>query len=284
MQYILFNGDLIDAKTALFSAKNRAFSYGDALFETMRVSDGKILFLNDHYLRLKHGINYLKMLMPAQFSVDFLESQINELLLKNRMPSNARIRLQVFRNEGGYYSPKNKDVSYVISCESLPTNTYKLNEKGLRLDIFADVFKGTDRLANVKTTNSLVYTLAGIYASDNELDDAIILNNHSNVAETISSNIFIVKNKEYCTPALNEGCIDGIMRGNVFRIMQAEKKKIHECALYPDDILNADEVFLTNVISGIKWVGAFKQKRYFNTQSKWLLAKLNEFIIKEELA
>jgi 4-amino-4-deoxychorismate lyase len=153
-----------------------------------------------------------------------------------------------------------------------------LNEKGWQIDIFEDHRKTLNKLSSLKSTNSLPYILAGIYKKEKKLDECIILNELGNISEAITSNIFIVYNGVFYTPSLNKGCIGGIMRKVIIDMVKEGGREVQECPLNPNALLRADEVFLTNSINGIRWVNAYRMKRYFNKASKLLVEQLNDRI------
>ncbi len=252
--------------------------YGDALFETIRVMNGTPLFFEDHMNRLLDGMAFLQMKLKPEWDPVFFKTQIQNLLNKNKHTSSARVRFEVYRLPGGYYTPSNPDIGFVLQTEELSSNSFELNTKGVNIDIYKDTSKPLGKLSNLKSSNSLCYVLAGIYKTQKGLDDCLLLNTNGNIAETISSNIFIVRNGELFTPSLNEACVAGVMRTQVLKIAKTHKKKIHEGCLTTDDLLKADEIFLTNAITGITWVVAFRSKRFFNSTAKWFSEQLNFLI------
>jgi branched-chain amino acid aminotransferase len=277
--FVCYNGQYFPASEFIFSSTNRAFRYGDGLFETMKMVNGKVLFFKDHYQRLISGMKYLRMVVDKKgFSEQSLLKEIIALSEKNKTSKSCIVRLQVFRNSEGKYTPTKNDCSFIIETEPIKNISYIFNDKGLKLGLFNEEVKQVSYLSNIKTCNSLIYILAGIYKSENKFDDVLILNNKGTIYEAVSSNIFIVKNNEFITPPINDGCIDGIMRKQIIGILKSNKKKITESSLTVDHLLKADETFLTNAVNGITWVGAFKTKRYFNNQSRWLTEILNSFI------
>lgn len=271
--FINHNGTLIKSDKPFLSIENRAFRYGDALFETMRLIQGEVLFLEEHLKRLKAGMKYLKMDISAAFSPLNFRNLLRELSEKNTM-FNARIRLQVYRNDGGLYTPATNETSFVIQMESVQDTHYFLNKEGLNIALYEEVAKPVSKLSNLKTANSMYSVLAGIYKKENNLDDCLLLNSEGNIAEAVSSNVFIVRRNIFYTPSLQSGCVSGIMREQLIKILRKNKKRIYETALHPDDLLSANEVFLTNVVSGIRWVERYKEKKYSNTMAQWLLKKL----------
>src|SRR5690606_6944145 len=103
---INFNGTTLPVENARLSFRNRGFAYGDSVFETLRVINGKIIFWEDHYFRLMASMRIMRMEIPTSFSPEFLEAQIQELLKNNSLDNAAaRVRFTTYRREGGYYAP-----------------------------------------------------------------------------------------------------------------------------------------------------------------------------------
>lgn len=277
--YINFNGSYFKEDEPIFNVKNRGFRYGDALFESIRVINGKPCFIEDHFFRLKRGMETLK-LRPGKISFNDLKGQIEELLEKNGVTKGGRVRLSVFRSGEGLYAPENDDKSYVIEAKPIDDNEYVLNEVGLNVDTYNDVKMYRNSLSQIKTTNSIPNVLAGIYKNENGLDECILLNDAGRIAETISSNIFLYKNNNLYTPSLDEGCMDGVMRKQILRVAKDLNLNVFEGMLNGTMLLQADEMFLTNAIYGIQWVASYRQKRYFNKASKEILDYINTLTCK----
>jgi branched-chain amino acid aminotransferase len=272
--YINFNGSIVNADHPVLLHTNRAFRYGDALFETIRLMNGEILFLDKHLARLKRGMELLSMNWSDEFSFHHLHLLIRHLDQVNNLKGNGRIRIEVFRKDGGFYTPLSNDVDYIIEAEELKDNGYFLNETGLRVDLFTDIAKPINKLASVKSSNALLFIMAGLHRKKTGFDEVIILNTEGNISESVSSNIFLLLNGELCTPSPDQGCIAGVMRERLIELMKSKGKKCIEKRITLNDLLHANEVFLTNTIDGIRWVGAIRNKRYFNTFSRALLNEL----------
>jgi len=277
-KYIGFNGKIFAEDDFKLDINNRAFLYGDGLFETIHTSGGKIHFFYEHINRLIKSMNILKMEVPVRFSIDTLgfQKEILRLINKSKFQKAARIRITVYRKPGGLYTPINNEVDYLVQVEKLKHADYQLNSKGLSVNIFEDIAKPNNVLSNLKLTSSMFFVLAGIYKSEKELDECIILNEKGNIIETLSSNLFLVKDNNIYTPHLSSGCLNGIMRLKIIEIAKSLNFNISDkIPLNLNNLIDADEVFLTNAISGIKWVLAFRQRRYYNKVSKLLINKLN---------
>jgi branched-subunit amino acid aminotransferase/4-amino-4-deoxychorismate lyase len=276
-QFVNHNGEIVDSNTPVFTANNRAFLYGDALFETIRVVKGVPLFFEDHFHRLLSGMMVLQMKFERTLDLNYFKDQIVQLAAVNKHEDAARVRMEFYRKAGGYYTPENNDIGFLIQTEKLEQAEYRLNPKGLKVDVYKDQLKPVGLLSNLKTCNSLLFILAGIYKTQKGLDDSLLLNSRGTLSESLSSNIFIVVNGVLLTPPLQDACVAGVMRNQIFKIAKKRNKKIIEKSISVDDLLAADEIFLTNAISGIRWVVAFRHKRYFNTMAKWLAEELNTF-------
>ncbi len=274
-----YNGHIISIYEPVVSFANRAFRYGDALFETIRVVNGKVMFINDHMRRIKVGMTILRMNVPSDFNADNISRLILNLTKENKLENDARVRLTIFRNDGGFYTPKSNDISFLIETEDLDEKDgYRLNETGYNIEVFHDIKKHKNKLSNLKTGNAMLYVLAGIYKKDIKMDDCLIVNEFGNVCETISSNVFIVKNGALYTPALTEGCVDGVMRKQIISIAQQNRILCYEISLAFNALMNADEIFLTNAVKGLRWVGQYKMKNYTNKMSGYFTEKLNELV------
>ena len=273
-RYINLNGQMLSADDPHIYHNNRAFCYGDSLFETIHANGVNLHFFEDHFERLSKGMKTLKMETPLLFSQRFIEEEITGLIKRNRLFTGNRVRLSVFRNAGGYYTPADNQVTWLVEVSPLPLPGYKLNEKGLRISIYDAIRKPANFLSSFKTGNSLVYTMAGLYKQENNLDDCLLINEGGNLVEAISSNIFLVKNRSLLTPPAGEGPVLGIIRKQIIRIAKDLKISVYEQELKPGYLLDADECFLTNTVNGINWVIGYKNKRYYNKVAAELLDEL----------
>jgi len=276
--FISHNGNFLLSDDPVITTNNRSFRYGDALFETIRIANYNPQFLKEHLQRLFNGMKVLKMEMNPLFNETYIEHAILELVQKNNIISDGRARLTVYRNEGGFYAPNDNKVSFVLEVYPIEEKNFMLNSKGYTVDLFTEFKKAQNALSSIKSANSAIYVMAGINKIQKQLDECLLLNDKHHIIEAISSNIFAVKNGVLYTPPVSDGCVDGVMRKKIIEIAQANKIAVYEISIMQNVLLGADEFFLTNTISGIRWVVAYKQKRYFNDTSKKLTDKLNEYI------
>ncbi len=258
---INFNGSIFEDNERILTAQNRAFRYGDGLFESIRVFNGKIPFYNYHFERILRGMKALKMNIPSYFNPHYIKNEMSKTL--ENQP-NSRVRLTVFREDGGFYTPTTNNINFLIESSPLPESKYLLNDLGLTIGVFTDYKLRQTPTSAFKTSNSLPYVLAGIFAKENSFEDILMLNTEGPVSEGISSNIFIVKENKLITPSLSTGCVGGIMRQIIFEIAQEQEISCIESIISVQDVAEADEVFYTNAMQGIRWVENFGDKTYTN--------------------
>lgn len=274
-EYILHNDEFIAVDQAILTAKNRSFRYGDGLFESMRISGGKLKFAELHADRLQAGMNAMKMDGGILFDEYFLKQKTSELCKKNKLRENVRLRLSVYRDGEGLYTPDSNQSGYILEATAMADAGYEINKKGLIIDVYDEITKPINKLSNFKTSNSLLYVMAGLHKKQHRLDEAFILNQNGFLCESISSNVFVVYDKQIYTPALSEGCIAGVMRNVVMKTAKANGISIVEAQINPEVLKEAEEVFITNATSGIRWVMGYGKKRYFNEVTKSLSSLLN---------
>lgn len=270
------NGEVVPTEDGLIKAGNRGHLYGDGLFETIRIINGKPINLENHLKRMNEGAAHLKMRLPSFYTFEFFEEKISELTSKSGITGGGRCRVHIDRIAGGTYTPESNEVEYFIEVYSLDDNRFQLNQRGLEVDIYMKLKKQKTFLSNFKTKNGLIYVLASIDAKDKNLDDYLITNESGGILESTCCNLFVVSNGVLYTPGLEEGCLAGTMRMQVINLALENNIKVYECNILPQNLLVADELFLTNAINGIKWVQGYRTKRYQNKVSQRFIELLNQ--------
>ena len=265
MPYFNYNGKLFTDNTAVISIVSRGLRYGDGLFETIKCINGRLLLVDEHFARLWKGMGVLQFEIPRHFTPDKLEEAIITLSKKNGHDTAARVRLTVTRGDGGLYDAVNHFPNYSIETWPLTdAKTTGLNSNGLVLGIYTEIKKSCDILSNLKHNNYLPYVMAALHAKKQKWNDAIVLNSEGRVTDTTIANIFFIKDEKIFTPALEEGCVAGVMRKAVVKQLMVDGWQMTERAVTIEDIMNADEVFLTNSIYDIRWVQRIGDKEYSN--------------------
>ena len=269
---INFNGKLLSKEQVQLTSDNRGFKYGDGIFETIKVLNNKVIFWEDHYFRLMASMRMLRMKIPMEFTLEFLEQEIMRTVHSIEGTGVFRVRLNVFRKDGGLYTPATNEINSLIEASVIRYET----KESYEIDVFKDFYNYSGLLSTIKTNNRMLNTLASIYADENDLDNCVLLNERKGVVEVANGNIFIVKGSVVKTPALTEGCIKGITRSKVLEILTKNKDfTIEETVISPFEIQKADEVFITNSIIGIQPITNYRKKEFSTDISKKLAMSFN---------
>ena len=275
---INFNGTLVSQDTNILT-QNRAFLYGDGVFETVKVINNKILFLEDHYFRLMSSMRVIRMEIPMNFTMEYLEKQILALVNKNGLSASSRARITVYRNDGGYYLPQNNTVSFLIHAVALQNTLYAVEKMNYEVDLYKDFYITKQLLSSIKTTNKIINITGSIFANENGLDNCLLLNDSKNVVEALHGNLFMVLDSKLITPPVSEGCLNGVMRKQIISLAKKIKNlEVIEAAISPFDLQKAEELFITNVIKGIQPITQYRKKSFVSKVSVQLLQQLNDMI------
>jgi len=272
MNHFIFNGKIYQLTDPVIGPGNRGLRYGDGLFETMKMVNGNILQQADHFERLWQGLRVLQFEMPRLFTQGSLITAIRSIARKNNHENMARIRLNIFRGEGGLYDAVNNTPNYIIETWALAEENGQWNSNGLVAGIFEDAKKSCDMLSNIKHNNYLLYVLAALKSKQEKWNDAIVLNQFGRIADTTIANIFLVKDEMVFTSSLSEGCVAGTMRKALINHLEQNNIALKEMAVTVQDILNADEVFFTNSIYNIRWVRQIGNTVYENDLTQKIYA------------
>ena len=275
---INFNGTLL-SQDANILTQNRAFLYGDGVFETVKIIDNKILFLEDHYFRLMSSMRVVRMEIPMNFTMEYLEEQILSVVNANSLSASSRARITVYRNDGGYYLPQNNSVSFLIHAVALENVLYSFEKQHYEVDLYKDFYITKQLLSSIKSTNKIITITGSIFANENSLDNCLLLNDSKNVVEALQGNIFMLLGTKLITPPVSEGCLNGVMRKQILHLAKKlENLEVVESVISPFDLQKADELFITNVIKGIQPITQYRKKSFVTEVSSQLLEKLNEMI------
>ncbi|NCT19081.1 MAG: aminotransferase class IV [Flavobacteriia bacterium] len=271
------NGNIVPASQAYLSPTNRGFTYGDSVFETLRLTSGKILFWEDHYFRLMASMRILRMEIPMNFTMEFLMEQVLETA-KQAFPkeNSIKVRINVYRNEGGLYSPEDNTVSFVITAQKLDADFYLHNSVNYEVELFKDYYMNSGLLSTIKTNNKVLHVLAGIFAKENAYNNCLLLNENKMVVEALNGNLFLVSGKTIKTPPITDGCLRGIIRKQLIKIiLQMPDYAIEESSISPFELQKAEELFITNVVTGIQSITKYRKKEFNTDVAKELTTKLN---------
>jgi branched-chain amino acid aminotransferase len=275
---INFNGNIQD--TSNFAIENnRGFLFGDAIFETIKINGTKILFLEEHYLRLMASMRICRMEIPMNFTMEFMEEEILKLIELQINKVSNRIRFSVFRNADGFYNPTSNDVQFVITCSKLSSEKYVFLPLNYEVELFKDFHVSKHLLSTLKTNNKMINVVASVFAKENGFDNCLLINEDKNVVEAINGNIFMKMGNQLITPPTSDGCLNGIMRKQIIAIAsKMENIEMIEKSISPFDLQKADELFISNVIAGIQPITKYRKKEFTSEVSKEITELLNNLI------
>ena len=271
-----FNGALLPDDANFLNNANRGLRYGDSLFEAIRVVHGRIYFLEEHYLRLMSSMRIVRMEIPMEFTMEFLEAQILKTVEASGENKAYRVRFTVFRNDGGLYLPITNSISYCIEVKELDNPFYTITEAPYEVELFKDFYVNKDMLSNLKTNNRILNVVGSVFAKENDFHNCLLINGDKMVVEALNGNVFLVSGNSIKTPPLQDGCLNGILRKKIIEILdKSTAYEIKEASISPFELQKADEIFITNTISGIIPVYKYRKKVFVNSISKDLIGKLN---------
>jgi branched-chain amino acid aminotransferase len=273
------NGYLIE-DTSIIETGNRAFLFGDGIFETLRIRESSILFLEDHYFRLMAAMRIVRMEIPENFTLEYLQEQLLKTVKANHCTESARVRITVYRNQGGYYLPKTNAVGFLIQVAPLPSSDYLFSSATYEVDLYKDFHISKHLLSTLKTTNKMLYITGSIFAAENGLQNCLLLNEDKNVVEALQGNIFMLIDNILVTPPISDGCLNGIMRKKILEIARSmDSLEVSEKSISPFDLQKADELFITNVIQGIQPITKYRKKEFSTSLSEKLFERLNTVLV-----
>lgn len=266
--FVLFNNEFLPCG-ALLEPGNRGFRYGDGLFETMKISAGKIRLEEFHFDRLFLGLGLMRMNGPSTLPQDrpALSAALLDLCSRNNCIDLARVRLAVFRNSRG-------GADFLAEAFPLPAESDEWKEEGWTIDIYPYARKSADAFSNLKTANHLPYVMAELFAREKGLDDALLLNGDNHICDSSKANLFLVRGSDIITPDLSQGCVSGVMRRYLIQQLKELGYRVKQQEVSEENLREADEVFLTNAIRGIRWVRSFREASYSHSRTLAIWEKL----------
>lgn len=269
------NGKLLPTESHEY-LQNRALLLGDGIFETVKVLDGRVLFLEDHYFRLMSGMRVLRMEIPMHFTMEYFEQQLLETARANDCSASARVRLTVYRKPGGLYLPQTREVDFHVQASMLEQALYAADASAYEVELYKDFYVSAQLLSSLKSTNRLLNITASIFADENGYQNCLLLNDAKNVIEAINGNLFMLTGNKLVTPPVADGCINGVLRRQVLTLAKKiEGIEVVEQSISPFDLQKADELFVTNVITGIRAITRYRKKDYVSDFSAQLRTRLN---------
>ncbi|MGB2760918.1 aminotransferase class IV [Maribacter stanieri] len=272
-----FNGELLHKNTDFLNENNRGVQLGDAVFEELRVINGDVIFLEDHYLRLMSSMRILRMEIPMNFTMEFMEEEILKLISEDGLRETKQIKFTVYRNTSdNNFSKSDNSISYFITSTTLINPFFVLDDKAYEVELFKDFYKNSSMLSNLDTNNKILNVVGSIYAQENDYQDCLLLNERKQVIEALNGNVFIVKGNQVKTPPITDGCVNSVIRKKIIDIVsKLNEVEFLEESLSPFELQKADELFIANNVNGLVSITKYRKKDFVNTTAKSLIGKLN---------
>jgi branched-subunit amino acid aminotransferase/4-amino-4-deoxychorismate lyase len=259
--YCIFNGQFFEAAALGLTLENRAFQFGDGLFESICVQNARPLFLEAHFKRMQASASSLRLAFPPEWTVSLWQHYIEDLCLRNKL-SNARIKIVLYRAGKGTYFPTSSESEWLILGSSLAHNWERAIEPSLKLCYFNDFPKTNHPSSLNKTLSSLLYVLAAQHAQQSQCDEAILLTEAGNISECSSGSLFWVKNGILYTPSLATFCLPGVLRNELIHLAKNLPIEVREGVYNQQSLAEAEEVFVANAIRGIRMVKQIESIEY----------------------
>lgn len=272
---INYNGSLV-AQPGLAIEENRAFLYGDGIFDTVKVLGSRVLFIEYHYFRLMASLRIVRMDIPMHFTMEYMESQVLALTATLDAAPSYRARITFFRKPGGKYLPADSSSEFIVTAEPLTDALYKITEAPYEVELYKDFYVSKQLLSTIKSTNRLINVTASIFSDENGYNNCLLVNDDKNVIEALQGNIFMLTGNKLITPPVSDGALNGIMRKQVLELAKKiDGIEVSEASVSPFDLQKADELFITNVIMGIQPITKYRKKEFTTALSQELVKRLN---------
>ncbi len=272
---INFNGLLTQREQLKLTLHNRAFRFGDSLFEEIRIVGETILFWESHYFRLMAGMRLLRMQIPIHFDMEFLETEILKTCAFQKGEAHL-IRLTICRKDNKNLLTKDQSVDFYIETTDETEAAFKLFEGRFEVDLYKDFYENTSLLSTIETSSNLIPILSKIFADENNLDECLILNANKNVIGASVGNLFLVKGYSVLTPPVEDGCKKGILRNEIIKLLKKSALyQLEETSISPFELQSGDELFLAHITFGIIPISKYRKKEYTRQTADYILENLN---------
>ncbi len=255
---VIFNSRVAEVFEIGSFWSNRAFLYGDGIFETMLWANGEIKRWPLHQERLSRALDVLQIEVPEDLLEERLSNLVTHLVKSDRVEGDLRLRLQVWRKAGGKYTPTQHQADYLLVYEALPPSSQAWDQVE-NIGCSTRHFTHQHPLSFCKTISSLLYVMAGLEKKTMGWDEILLCDKEGNIAEAGVANIFWVKGSGIFTPCASTGCIEGIRRASIIAYFQDTPHEVTIVRSSIHHLEQADVVFTANAL-GIRFL-----RRWENT-------------------
>jgi branched-chain amino acid aminotransferase len=243
----------------------------------MRGNSSRIFLFDEYFEYMISAISHYGMQKPSLLKKSIFEKDIELLLQKNRIYKEFSVSVSIFRNGGAPKMPTDNSISILISVDALPYEFFALNDKGLKIDILNN-YKLHDFILNSEYDMgfSPEFLMQKKIETAN-LDDILLQDEKGYIVKSLEATVFFVKNGNIILPQKFQNTYHKIFTKFIINLAINLNIPVIEFDIRAADLSDVDEIFLANPVSGIKWVLAYKEKRYFNKMSSLLVKELNKY-------
>ena len=232
-----------------------------SIAEQIRYQNGKILFWEQHYFRMLANLRRHRLGIPMDFTMEYLEAEVNKLLNIESPPLNcALVRIQFISHQEG--------VAFLISVSATKALDQIAPLQKYSLDLFKEVGIQASELSNLSTTNTTLFTIGKRYAAENGLDDCIVLNDQKNLVETLQGSLYLFQEDKILTPHLASGCQNFAFRTvfNEWLESHLQEKELVEQALNPYELQKSKELLVLSLEKGGQSITQYR-KTFYKTEA-----------------
>lgn len=271
---INLNGEVVSSDSAHISVTHRAVQLADAVFEDVKIYKNRILFWEKHYFSLMTAMRIMRMPIPMNFNMDFLENEI--LKIHPKTYSEAHLARLMISRENGNRTAETK-IDYAVIPRIEQALLYSFDETDYEVDIYKDFYLNASLLSGIKTTAQPARLLAKVFARENDYADCLLINDKKNVVDLAEGSLFLVFGDTIKTPPLTEGARDEVLRNILIeKIKKSAVYRLEEVSLSPFELQHADEMFSVHLSYGIRSVTKYRKKIYTTVTARFWLEVLNE--------
>lgn len=246
---VFLNGQIVEEEKAFISVHDRGFTMGDGIFEAILVRNGRCFRLDKHLQRLQHSADFLKI--PIR-NLDEISKDCYSVIESNSYKEGV-LRITISRGNAPRQpgTPKNCQPTVVITLHPIQEERRKKAQEGFQAVTSSFRVPAFHKIAQHKTTNRLLYTLAYDEALNLSADEAILMNTEGQLTEGSASNLFWIEDGTVCTTPTNTGLLPGITRGAILELCKASEIAVEEKSVTPEEIFQAAGAFLTFTSLGV---------------------------------
>ncbi|WP_162053895.1 aminotransferase class IV [Pontibacter pamirensis] len=251
---LLYNNRLLQETELRMPLTNRAFQYNDGFFETIIIRQGRLSFWEDHVQRMQEAAVSLQLSLPPYLTSPAFPEKLLDLAKQQQAMEHGRLKLKFWRSGAGIYTPETNEADWLATVKQ----TTPVPILPLQVGLCRQVRTQYSSLSHFKGPNAPLYVVASIEKDTRNMNDMLLLDLQNRVAEFISSNVFWIRDNKVYTPALETGCVNGVLRRNIMRWCRQNDIVVAEVLADVDHLYHADGVISANV-TGIKRIASIEE-------------------------